>query len=334
MTDNKFSLISDLGSDGYVCAEDVLTLRRTIFADGIVDDVELDALFHLAERAPDGDREWAQYFSEAVADYYLREEEPAGYLTEAEFKTLRQRVTSDRAKASPFEFGMLLKLMEDAIATPPAMTAFVGEQIKKYILEKSDGVVISGDDAALIRRFIFAAGGDGNVAVTRTEVELLFDLSDATAEADNDPAWTDLFTKAVSNHLMAHIGYKPMGRANALAMYTKSFDDGGPIPSKRGDENIAETASRVFADLLGNIFTPKRAHRARVERRYELLNKARGTEAATAEAVTDDEAQWLIDRITRDGRLHKDEQALIAYMRDDLGARLPAALTQIANRAA
>ncbi|MEO0851384.1 MAG: hypothetical protein AAFY04_08255, partial [Pseudomonadota bacterium] len=55
-------MISTIGNNGFVSAADVLVLREQIFADGIVSRAEIGALLALAERAPDGDPEWADYF--------------------------------------------------------------------------------------------------------------------------------------------------------------------------------------------------------------------------------------------------------------------------------
>jgi len=311
--------LTQVGNDGYVSAEDVLFLRRNVFADGVVSAAELDALFRLGEKAEDGDREWAQYFAEAAADFYLREEEPQGYLTQDEFATLKARVTRDGAKASGLELGLLVKLLETATSTPAEMADFVGEQIKRHITEKPGGPIVNADDAALVRRYIFAAGGDGNVAVTRDEAELLFDLSDAAANADNDPSWDDLFKKAVSNHLMAHIGYNPVGRAQALGVYDAIVND------RRGGSG---------AGFFGRLGTLLSNPAKRVEERHRANNEVREQAAAVAEQITPQEADWVADRIGRDGVLHPSEKALITYMRDELDADLPPKLKALAEKAA
>ena len=329
------NLIDELGKDGFVSADEVLQLRREVFADGIVSPEELDALFSLGERASDGDPEWFMMFAEAAADFYLREEEPNGYFTQAEFDTFKSRVTNDGDKASALEIGLMLKLLETAISTPQEMTGFIGAQIKRHITEKSDGPVISAGDVKMLSRYIFAAGGDGSIAVTRAEAELLFDISDATAKAENDPSWNDFFKKAVSNHLMAHIGFEPVGRADALSYYTPDPTDGGPIERARIEgENAIDRAGSSFGDMIGNIFMPKRAHRARVERRHKENNQRREQEASIAEKIVPEEAEWVADRIGRDGYLHPSERALITYMRDELEADLPPRLRAIVEKAA
>ena len=127
-----------VGADGFVTADEVLFLRRSVFADGIVSKEELGGLFALGERAPEGDPEWLQFFAEAAADFYLREEEPQGYLTEEEFQSLAALVTRN-GHASKLELGLLVKLMETATQTPAAMSEFVGEQIKQSVLQKPEG---------------------------------------------------------------------------------------------------------------------------------------------------------------------------------------------------
>ncbi|HNR77126.1 MAG TPA: hypothetical protein PKM48_08340, partial [Parvularculaceae bacterium] len=55
--------------------------------------------------------------------------------------------------------------------------------------------------------------------------------------------------------------------------------------------------------------------------------------AAIAEQVTAQEADWLADRIGKNGKLDNIERALVHYMRD-LGAELPPKLAALVERAA
>ncbi|MCB2097215.1 MAG: hypothetical protein KDE05_06235, partial [Parvularculaceae bacterium] len=136
---NIETLIRSVGADGHVSADDVLFLRKNVFADGVVSRAELAALFALAEKAPQGDPEWADYFAEASADFFLREEEPHGYLTDQEFEHLEAFVTRDGKKASAIELQLLVRLMEKATATPPAMAEFVADQFRRLIRERKGG---------------------------------------------------------------------------------------------------------------------------------------------------------------------------------------------------
>ncbi len=54
----------------------------------------------------------------------------------------------------------------------------------------------------MIRRLIYGSGGQNGLAISRTEAEFLFALNRATAGGENDPAWRDLFVKAITMHLL------------------------------------------------------------------------------------------------------------------------------------
>lgn len=304
--------LASVGEGGYVRATDVTLLRQSVFKDGIVSAEELNALFELGERAPEGDAEWAHFFAEAAADFYLREEEPHGYFTDIEFLSLKERVTRDGGDASALEVELLVRLLETAVETPAAMTDFVAAQIRAAISAKAGGARVSAEDAVLIRRYIFAAGGAGNVAITRSEAEFLFDIADLTAGAKNDAAWTELFVKAIANHLLAHIGYAPPSRENARATQTFMTDR---------TVNVRGFFKRMIEGSLSGLRQAPPSTQAQ-------RNAERKIEAAAAEIVTGAEADWVADRIGRDGALHPAERALIDHLRG-LGAELPPKLKAI-----
>lgn len=318
---NIETLIRSVGADGYVSADDVVFLRKHVFADGVVSRPELAALFALAEKAPQGDPEWRDYFGEAAADFFLREEEPHGYLTNEEFEHIEAFVTRDGRKASRIELRMLISLMEKATATPPAMAEFVADQLRRHIRDRTKGEPrVSREDSELLRRYLYAAAGDGSIAITKEEAELLFDLHEATRAADNDPAWTDLFIKAIAAHLMAHVGYRPLPREEALRLHDWVKDQ---------TVNPAGFFGRMFSGGLDGI----REAYGRKPSAAAKKNEDDAIAAAIAEQVTAHEADWLADRIGRNGEFDDVERALLLYMRG-LGAELPPKLSALVDKAA
>ncbi len=310
--------LAAIGADGFVSADEVLFLRRTVFADGVVSADELDALFDLGDRAQDGDAEWFQFFAEAAADFYLREEEPQGYLTRDEFQSLKTRVTRN-GHANGLELTLMVKLMETAEETPAEMATFVGEQIKAVILAKESGPVVNKQDAVLLRRYLFAAGGDGNVAVTRREAELLFDINDATENAANNPAWTELFVQGVINHLMAHLGYKAPSREEAFRRNAWAKDH---------SVNVGGFFKRMVSGGLGAVKGAYAEKPVQAEH-----NDQRERAAAFAAQVTENEAEWLAARIGKDGGFDVNERRLLERMRE-LEKDLPEGLKALLTRAA
>jgi hypothetical protein len=314
------TLIRSVGADGHVSADDVIFLRKNVFADGVVSRAELAALFALAEKAPQGDKEWPDYFAEAAADFFLREEEPNGYLTENEFEDIEAFVTRDGAKASAIELGLLVTLMEKATATPPAMADFTADQFRRMIAARKGGPRISHADADLLRRYLYASAGDGSIAITRDEAELLFDLHEMTASADNDPSWSDLFIKAVAAHLMAHVGYRPLPREEALRLHDWVKDQ---------TVNPAGFFGRMFSGGLSGIREAYGQRQSAAGRK----NDEDAIAAAIAERVTAQEADWLADRIGSNGKFDDVEKALLHYMQG-LGADLPPKLSALVAKAA
>ncbi|WP_428407526.1 hypothetical protein [Hyphococcus sp.] len=316
MTDQPLQTrIAAIGADGFVSADEVLFLRSKVFANGVVEPAELNALFDLGDRAQNGDPEWFQFFAEAAADFYLREEEPHGYLTPEEFRSLKEKVLRN-GHANALEIALMVKLMETADETPPEMAAFVGEQIKAMILGKPEGPVVSKQDAVMIRRYLFAAGGDGNVAVTRREAELLFDINDATENARNNPAWTELFVQGVVNHLMAHLGYKAPSREEAFRRNAWAKDQ---------SVNVGGFFKKMIAGGLSGFRATQSVASAHEEQR--------DAEIAHAEQLTKAEADWLATRIGKDGGFDVNERRLIERLRE-LEKELPEGLKALIDRAA
>jgi hypothetical protein len=314
----KDGMINHVGADGHVSAEDVIFLRRTIFADGVVSRDELATLFELGRRAPAGDPEWADYFAEAASDFFLREEEPHGYLTDEEFEHLSSLI--GRSGPTALELGLLVMLMEKATATPPAMADFVADEFRRTIGAHKGGPRNARADAELLRRYLYAAGGAGAVAVTREEAELLFDLHDMTAGANNDPAFSDLFIKGIAAHLMAHVGYKPLPREEALRLHDWVKDQ-TVDPAGFFSRMVSGGLEAIF-----NAYAPKKSAAAK-------KNEDNAIAAAIAEQVTAQEADWLADRIGRNGHVDEIERALLNYMRG-LEADLPPKLAALVEKAA
>ena len=80
---------------GVVVADDVLALRRAVFGEITVTPDEVETLFRIDEGTEKRAPEWRAFFVEALTDWLVRQQEPAGYITEVQADWLIERIGAD-----------------------------------------------------------------------------------------------------------------------------------------------------------------------------------------------------------------------------------------------
>jgi hypothetical protein len=212
--------------DGRVAPDEVLKLRHHVFWKGVVTPEDAEMVFRVNDRLAAGcDPAWREFFVEALTDYVVFQAEPTGYVSEHNADWLIRRISHSGHVDTATELEVLIKVLERAKLSPVSLVAFALNQVKWGVVEGMGSIGhdrrlppgrVEEPEVALVRRILYAFGGDGNIAVTRPEAEVLFDINDATVQADNHPAWSDLFVKALANFLMAASGYRVPTRQEAL----------------------------------------------------------------------------------------------------------------------
>ena len=142
---------------------------------------------------------------------------------------------------------------------------------------------------------------------------MLFDLNERTDAAKNHPDWQDLFVRATANYLMAISSYQAPSRTEALARKEWLEDTEVDPAGMLGD--MITGIGKVFSEgFFDDIFTS-----AHVQMENSWRNKNEQTAAASnqAEAIDAGEANWLIERINRDGVVNSNEKALLAFLRKE-----------------
>lgn len=309
----KTSPFAEIAAAGRITPGDVLALRRGVFHDGIVGVAEAESLFALDAACSEKCAEWTVFFCEALTDFLVFQERPAGHVSEDQADWLIRMVDRDGAVETATEFELILCILEKAKSSPPRLAAYALEQLVPAILEgkgclrAADGApagAIGKAEVDLVRRILYAFGGDGNIAVTRAEAEVLFHLNEATEAARNHPDWNDLFVKAVANYVLCGATYEPPTRQQALAR--EEFLDA----AEPGIGSFfARMAAAGFSGLTA--YAPSRT----MEADWEARNHATEAMARKAESVDVDEARWLADRIGNDRELQENEKALLAFIR-------------------
>jgi hypothetical protein len=270
----------------------------------------------LNEACPVQDAAWPEFFIETLTDYVVNQAQPEGYLTAEGARWLISRVSKDDAIARKTELDLVVNILDKARWSPVSLSRFALQQVRRAVVD-GDGPLragqivekgrISEPEVELVRRILYAFGGDGNVAVTRAEAEVLFEINDAIVNPEANPAWTDLFVKAVTNVVMAASGQAVPTREEAMRR-DAWFAERGELSPK----------SLIAAMVTSSIDAVRNAYQEQSseERALARLEHQR-IEIITNEVITQAEAGWLCERIGRDGHVTPNEAALIAYLKKE-----------------
>ncbi len=322
--------LDNIARSGHVSDADVLAMRQAFYGDGRIDLREAEKLLLIAQRCSGQSDAWPSLFVEALTDYLVNQAEPFGYICEHQTEWLITHMLRDGRIASHTELELLIKLLETAVEAPRSLVMFTLNAIKTAVLEGDSALlgdakltpgVIGEAEVDLIRRVLYAAGGASNVWISRDEAEVLFDLNDASAGQDNHWSWSDLFAKAIVNHVMAANNYQPISRAEALRMHNALQEPSG---------GMASFMSKMFSGEITGAIRQYNAFHADDWQARKLDEME--TNIAEAEVVTGAEAAWLADRIGRNGQLDDTETAVLRLIRDecpDIQAGLAPLLEQL-----
>ena len=322
--------IAEIKARGSIKDADVLKVRRNYYDDGSITAEEAEAVLALNDACPVQDPAWAYCVIDTITDYLVDQAEPQGYLTAENSQWLIDRIAKDGQVETKTELELLVNVLDKARWAPQSLVRFALDQVKDAVLngtgplrsgKKLEPGLVSEADVDLLRRILYSFGSDGNIAITRPEAEVLFEIDEATSSADNHPAWSDLFVKAIANCVMAASGYATPPREIALAR--DAWLD------RRGDLSIDNILSGMASGLNG-LFGGYR-EQTDEERAIARLTQQK-IEIVTHEAVTAAEATWLVERIGRDGKLTPNERALLVFLKAESPSIDPA-LQQLVERA-
>lgn len=290
--------------------EEILKLRRTVWANGSVSPNEASQLFAINDEA-EPTRDWTEFFVEAICDYLVGRGQPHGYVSDADADWLISHVDHDGRIGNAAELELIVKLLERADHVPESLKQFALAEIEQTVLsgtgttrtaDSAEAPRIDDSEVAVLRRLIFAAAGDGPAKVSRAEAEMLFRLKDATLAADNSANWQRLFVQGVANHLMAHQSYEaPSAEVEMRLEAPYKADPWGHVLSRLGSE------TPDFKDAFAGDQEDERiaAHEQAV---------------ANDAQVTSEESDWLKRLLEGDGARDPLEQALLDFLAED-GAR-------------
>lgn len=300
---------------GRISADDVRFFRTELFRDGAVTRFEAEHLFALHADNPEQCGEWQAFFVEALVDHVVHQEKPYGHVSDDNAAWLIRMVSRGTLVGSPAEMELLVRVIEEARSSPVGLSAFALAQVAFAVIDGKgplaaarSGVpgIVEKHEVDLLRRILHAFGGDGNIAVTRAEADMLFRINDGTCEEMNHPSWNELFVKAVASFALASSGYEVPRRADALR-HEAFFDN--------ADADLGVFFARMVSGGVAGILDAYAAPDDVLEADFGDLERVRQIEARRAGAVRGEEARWLANRITSDRLIHDNERALLGFIR-------------------
>lgn len=316
-----FQIIADrvAAAGGRIDAADVAACRRLAYPGGRIDRNGAEGLF-LVERARRVHAaDWSALFVEALTEFTVTALPPSGYLSDMNADWLESKIAERKEPAMDADVALVANVVEEAAEVPAKFSAFALRLVKDAVVY-GDGVDergrehgagrITAADVDLLRRILWGAGSEGLLAVSREEAEALFAIADATTGADNVPEFDDLFARAVGNYLMGATGRSVPQREVALRRETEGPYKASVLKVLSGMLDVANLAPRHIRDTLANVRNLSEDVDAE-QSRQSLEREAMETASS---AITANEAQWLADRIARNGLTSGPERALLEFV--------------------
>lgn len=306
--------ITELLQRGSIEDVDVLRLKSALHGDSQLSADEAESLITLNETCQQQASAWVPFYVDTLTDYFVGQMEPEGYLTAEKSKRLTDRIAPEGIVARRSELDLIIRILDKSRWSPVSLSRLALMQVKRAVVDGEGPLRASGSAAPgtiresevdLVRRILYAFGGDRRVAITRAEVEVLFDINDAISDPQANAGWSDLFVKAVTNVVMAASGQAVPTREEALRR------DAWMMEAKGELSPLALLSAMVSSslDAVCATYTDQTAE----ERALVRLEQQR-IEIITNEEIPQAEAGWLCARIGRDGHLSPNEAALVGYL--------------------
>lgn len=316
MTMHFRDLAAQAAAAGRIGTEEILELRRAGWADGRMDPDEAEALFHANDHLPDAPAEWCDFFVAALSEFIVNTVEPRGYVDQLMAEELVTRIDRDGRLGTLAELELLVRVFEKSVSVPAVLKDYALSQIEEAVMSGDgptrrgalDPAGINAAECALLRRMIFAAGGDRPAAVSKAEAEMLFRIKDATLYEKNAAEWERLFVQGVANFLLGFGGREPLPAERAAELEEFMNQEGRGIGSFLGRmmrSEVDDNLGAAFGSLL------------------DIAPQGAGAEAeadaAEALELTEAEEFWLLDHLDADEELDPLEKALLAFIAEETG---------------
>ena len=287
---------------------DVLNIRREVMAPEKVTQRDAEALIKLNEQIVEPTEAWKTLFSEAVSDHMLDFTTSGYVISDVKAAWFIARVQADNKLDPETEFSLFIKMLNKATIVARRLEVYMLSAVKDAVLHGTGSWGLSRtlqagcvgkDDVELLRRVLYSVGGEGGIDISPEEAEIIYDIHDATIDADNDESWIDLFSKMMACFVMA-------GESSHQMNEKMAFERDGWLKSDTGlDWSIG--------NILSGLKILKKAD-SDAKLQPHIIDK---DAQSRLETVTSAEADWLINRIDRDGKISVSEVQMLHYIQQE-----------------
>ncbi len=301
MNEDLHDILSRVARLGELSEAEARRVFSDVFEDGFVSRGEVEALFLMNDTLSNADPFWDERFVAAIKDFLLAQEAPEGWITDEESDWLIDQIERQDGAPNPNEIELILTLLRYAQSAPKKLSRFALTAISQAIktIGYADSVTVEQ-----MRRVLYAPAGQSSLWVNQLEATILFETNDAVAFAKNDPAWNDLFARAIGNHLMARAHPSPGSQTDALAREAWLAD------TSTNPGQLLKAMTGAFSDdswFEKIAFNPRKAQQAR--------QRANEVAIREAETVTTDENAWFMKRLGWDQSISPAERSLIEFLK-------------------
>ena len=286
---------------------EVLDIRRKVMDTAKVAKHDAEALMRLNENISTPTEAWKTLFSDAIVDYVVDASASSGYIVN-DFKAiwLIAAVDADQKLDPETEFTLLIKILNKANIISSNLESYMLGAVKDAVLNgtgfwaknrKMDAGRIGEDDVELLRKIMYSVGGEGGIDISREEAEVIYDIHDATVDADNHESWGVLFSQMMACYMMAGMSSLEVDENWAL----------GRDVWLESDKGLDWSISNILKGF-GLMHKKEEAPKP-----YVLDRNLQ----SSLEAITEEEAFWLIERINADGRMTPSEAKMLMYLEQE-----------------
>lgn len=190
-----------LAGKSRLSAEDVLTLRRVSFPDGVRASDDADLLLAIHHSCPEKCDEWDAFFIEALTNFIVHHTHPQGSLDDTNVAWLSRMLSSDGVVHSPTAFEVLMHVIDVSAHIPPALSALALDQLRHALsdgvgayrqMRSVDSKAITRHDLEFIEHVLRTSIDASGINLSPVEIDALVRIDQATVSQPNYAGWVQL----------------------------------------------------------------------------------------------------------------------------------------------